>query len=61
MEQLQSKPLAGEALDGQGDELCLDLTGLTFMDSFGARAIIHAVRREPASVDRHARARSATR
>jgi anti-sigma B factor antagonist len=33
---------AGEALDGQSDELRLDLTGLTFMDSFGARAIIHA-------------------
>jgi anti-anti-sigma factor len=30
------------ALDVQSDELRLDLTGLTFMDSFGARAIIHA-------------------
>ena len=30
------------ALDGQGDELCLDLAGLDFMDSSGARAIMHA-------------------
>lgn len=30
------------ALDGQGDELCLDLGGIEFMDSSGARAIVHA-------------------
>jgi len=30
------------ALDGQGDELCLDLGGLEFVDSSGARAIMHA-------------------
>ena len=30
------------ALDGQGDELGLDLSGLDFMDSSGARAIMHA-------------------
>ena len=30
------------ALDGQGGEFCLDLSGLTFMDSTGARAIVHA-------------------
>lgn len=30
------------ALDGQGDELWLDLSALTFMDSTGARAITHA-------------------
>ena len=30
------------ALDGQGDELCLDCGGLDYMDSAGARAIIQA-------------------
>jgi anti-anti-sigma factor len=30
------------ALDGQGGEFCLDLSGLTFMDSTGARAIVRA-------------------
>ena len=30
------------ALDGQDGELCLDFSGLTFMDSAGARAVIHA-------------------
>lgn len=30
------------ALDGHGDELCLDLGGLEFMDSSGARSILHA-------------------
>ena len=33
---------AGEALDGQCDELCLNLTLVTFVDSTGARAIVHA-------------------
>ena len=30
------------ALDGQDGELCLDFSGLKFMDSTGARAVIHA-------------------
>ena len=30
------------ALDGQDGELCLDLSGLKFMDSSGAQAVIHA-------------------
>lgn len=30
------------ALDGQDGELCLDFSGLRFMDSTGARAVIHA-------------------
>lgn len=30
------------ALDGQGDELCLDCGGLDYIDSSGARAIVHA-------------------
>ena len=30
------------ALDGQPGELCLDFSGLKFMDSTGARAVIHA-------------------
>ena len=30
------------ALDGQGDELCLDFSSLTFMDSTGARALVQA-------------------
>lgn len=30
------------ALDGQGGELRLDFSGLKFMDSTGARAVVHA-------------------
>ena len=30
------------ALDGQDGELCLDFSGLRFMDSTGARAVVHA-------------------
>lgn len=30
------------AIDGQGDELCLDLGGLDFIDASGARAIVDA-------------------
>lgn len=30
------------ALDGRGDELSLDFSGLTFIDSTGARAVVHA-------------------
>jgi anti-anti-sigma factor len=30
------------ALDGQNGELCLDFSGLEFMDSTGALALIHA-------------------
>jgi anti-anti-sigma factor len=30
-----------QAIDGQGQEFRLDLSGLTFMDSTGAKAIVH--------------------
>jgi anti-anti-sigma factor len=30
-----------QALDGQGREFRLDMSGLTFMDSTGAKALIH--------------------
>ena len=30
------------ALDGQGGEVCLDFSALKFMDSSGARAVMHA-------------------
>lgn len=30
------------ALDGQDGELCLEFSGLEFMDSTGARAVVHA-------------------
>jgi anti-sigma B factor antagonist len=31
-----------QALEGQGGEFCLDLGGLTFMDSSGAKALLSA-------------------